>query len=137
MRKNTSSPRHLDPTLTSPYNKLVTENERLKKDLKLELSHMEKLQQSLSATQLTNQKLAEELRNSKSDTSVRSEGSMREKELMVKVEELQAEVEKKTFMLMEVKRHLKELAEKEKHSTSNNSVSYYIYSKLPLVLPTL
>ena len=86
------------------------------------MSRTEKLQHSLSNTQLHNQKLTQEVQLSHSSPSVSGEGRMRDTELMVKVEELQAELEKKTFMLMEVKRHLKEVAEKEKNTSLNNSV---------------
>lgn len=123
-RNKTEVPSSDYTSASSPYKRLVSENERLKRELKSELSRTEKLHHSLSSTQLQNERLTEEVQHSQSaGPSMLSEGQMRETELMVKVEELQAELEKKTAMLIEVKRHLKEAAEREKNTGLNSSVS--------------
>lgn len=120
----------------SPLDKVVAENERLVKDYKREVAKNGKLQLALSTLQIQHDKLSQEVdRFNKSASgsvplrqvllpSAASGGQQEELhmhsreggrgELEVKVEQLQAEVEKKTTMLMEVKRHLKEAAEREK-----------------------
>lgn len=118
----------------SPLEKVVAESERLAKDYKREVAKNGKLQLALSTLQIQHDKLTLEVdrfnKSASGSVPVRpfllasaasggrpeqlhsSEG--RRSELEVKVEQLQAEVEKKTTMLMEVKRHLKEAAEREK-----------------------
>ena len=95
----------------SPHSKIVAENDRLIKDLKKEVSKNEKLQLSLSTLQLQHNKLEGEVKQLKkcaADISGEDDGQE------VKMEELQAELEKKTSMLMEVKKHLKEAALRER-----------------------
>jgi len=124
-----TAPPLTNPIQSSSYHILVTENEKLKRDLRAELSHSQKLQQSLSSSQLHNKRLTQEVQRSHSsptmpsDPSMVSDLSMKDMEMKVKVEQLQAELEKKTTMLVEVKRHLKEAAEQEKISIANSSVS--------------
>ena len=89
----------------------MAENDRLIKDLKKEVSKNEKLQLSLSTLQLQHNKLegeVKQLKKSAADISGEDDGQE------VKMEELQAELEKKTSMLMEVKKHLKEAALRER-----------------------
>lgn len=117
----------------SPLDKIVAENERLARDYKKEVAKTRQLQLSLSTLQIQHDKLAQEVErfNKSASRSVPRSVPVRppppisgeeqlhvgdggHDELEVKVEWLQAELEKKTVMLMEVKRHLKEAAEREK-----------------------
>ncbi len=93
----------------SPYTKIVAENERLRKDLKKEVEKSDRLQLTLSTLQKHHDKLNQEVEGLNKTTPLSASY-----DLEVKVEVLQAEVEKKTAMLMEVKRHLKEAAERER-----------------------
>jgi SMC interacting uncharacterized protein involved in chromosome segregation len=115
----------------SSLEKIVTENERLVKDYKRELAKSEKLQLALSTLQIQHDKLTQEVdRLGKSaprsvPKGLASSGGQRkcDEGLEVRVEQLQAEVEKKTVMLMEVKRHLKEAAERERELKNISSES--------------
>ena len=109
------------PSLKSPYTKIVVENDRLRKDLKKEVARAEKLQLSLTTLQMQKDKFLLEAGREDETTPLPSSASgevSRCMELEVRVEELQAEVDKKTAMLMEVKKHLKEAAEREKELKS-------------------
>lgn len=122
-------------TSKSTYDKIVAENERLMKDYRREVAKTEKLQLTLSTLQIQHEKLTQEVdRFNKSASTTKAPHSFSvtgprasqlshvdrggHKELEVKVEQLQAEVEKKTAMLMEVKQHLKEAAERERELNS-------------------
>ncbi len=153
-------------TSSSLYDKIVTENERLVRDYKKEVSKNERLQVSLSKLQIQHNALSSEVDrfnksssgsqvvkappispsgagklgqpytksplakqlNQQSGASLQLDqwhgqhtgggASGGQNELEVKVEELQAEVEKKTTMLMEVKRLLREAAERERELKS-------------------
>lgn len=129
----------------SPLGKVVAENERLAKDYKREVAKNGKLQLALSTLQIQHHKLTQEVdtfnKSASGSVPVRSlllaPAGRQEQlhsskgghgELEVKVEQLQAEVEKKTTMLMEVKRHLKEAAEREKELkdiSSDAQVKHY------------
>lgn len=130
------------------YDKIVAENEQLVKDYKKEISKNERLQVSLSRLQVQYEALSTEVeRVNKTSTVIKvpptsphgaskpglssphSGASGGREELEVKVEELQAEVEKKTTMLMEVKRLLREAAERErelKSVTTDSQVLQYL-----------
>ena len=128
---------------------VVAENERLARDYKKEVAKTGKLQLSLSTLQIQHDKLTQEVeRFNKSAAGsvpvrpallVSSEERLHvggRGELEVKVEQLQAEVEKKTAMLMEVKRHLKEAAEREKE-IKNISSDAQVTSYVPLPTETV
>ena len=120
-----TAPPLINPTRSPPYQTLISENEKLKRELKAELLRSEKLQQSLSSTQLQSRRVSQDVHGSRSSPIMTSDTSMRDMELKVRVEELQAELEKKTAMLVEVKRHLKNAAERENTSIVSNSVSVW------------
>ena len=110
----------------SPYDKIVAENERLVKDYKREVNKAEKLEVALSMLQIQHDKLVQEVekfnKSASSSVAVKSPllaspgqlNHLGHNHLEVKVEQLQADLEKKTAMLMEVKKLLKEAAEREK-----------------------
>lgn len=97
------------------------------KDYKREMAKTERLQLALSTLEIQYDKLTQEVdRFNKSASSslppcvppsspkkVAHQRNDGRGELEVKMEQLQAEVEKKTTMLLEVKRHLKEAAKRE------------------------
>ena len=82
----------------------------------------EKLQLSLSTVELRNNKLQQELAEQAQildrsrDTRPKSRDQSRDYE--ERIERLQVELEKKTSMLMEVRRHLQEAVEREKQLKS-------------------
>lgn len=120
----------------STYDKIVAENDRLVRDYKKEMAKTEKLQLALATLQIQHDKLTQDVERfnrsaspslppplllSSTSPHAGHVGSQHEGmvsgghgDLEVKVEQLQAEVEKKTTMLMEVKKHLKEAAERER-----------------------
>ena len=112
------------PKLT--YDKIVSENDRLVRDHKKEVQKTEKLQLALATLQLQHDKLAHDVEcfnksasiskmsSLLSDASPHASHGVERGEFEIRVEQLQAEVEKKTTMLIEVKRHLKEAAERER-----------------------
>lgn len=124
----------------STYDKIVAENDRLVKEYKKEMAKTEKLQLALSTLQVQHDKLTKDVEqfNKSAPSSkpthlslsasprVSSPGQQHgsvggREDLEVRVEQLQAELEKKTTMLMEVKKHLKEAAEREKQLKSLSS----------------
>lgn len=138
----------------SPYDKIVTENDRLARDYKREMARTEKLQLTLSTLQIQHDKLSQEVDRLNKSVSVsipvklapstsgsrvgrqdKLRGDQLRGESEVKVEQLQAEVEKKTTMLMEVKRHLKEAAEREKElkNLSSDTQVHYFNECIPCI----
>ena len=125
--QRSTGPKH-SATSKSPYDKIVAENERLAKDYKREVAKTERLQLALTTLEIQRDKLAQEVErfsshppgvppsSPKKATPGPQVGHQRSEGhggLEVKVEQLQAEVEKKTSMLLEVKKHLKEAAKRE------------------------
>lgn len=121
-----------DHTSKSLHNKkIVSEYECLSKELEKQASQKKDLQLSLSTLQLQNKKLIQEVEGVKLNhtllpaSSLRHEGGAgggkREAELLVRVEELQAEVEKKTTMLMDVKKQLREATERKQTATPTDT----------------
>ena len=110
-------------------NKHNSEYARLKKELQKEISHTEELQLSLSSLQQHNSKLTQELEEIKinhghflaSSLHVGDGGGKREAELLVRPEKLQAGFEKKTLMLMDVKKQLMEASERERSAMPTDS----------------
>ena len=125
--QRSTGPKH-SATSKSPYDKIVAENERLAKDYKREVAKTERLQLALTTLEIQRDKLAQEVERFSSrppgvppsspkkatpGPQLGHQGSEGHGGLEVKVEQLQAEVEKKTSMLLEVKKHLKEAAKRE------------------------
>ena len=84
-----------------------------------ELDRIEKLQLSLTTMELRNDKLQKEVADLSHDQSRDVQSKSRDYE--ERIERLQVELEKKTSMLMEVRRHLHEAVEREKQLKSLSS----------------
>ena len=101
-----------------PIKETSSEIEHLRNSLQKEVSLTEVLQSSLNSLQLQNSNLIQEMEDlklGKLDILASSQSSGDQKvELLVKIEELEAEVENKTSMLIDVKKHLSLVAEREK-----------------------
>ena len=118
----------------SPFAKITAENDRLRKELKREVAKTERLQLAVSSLELQRDQLQQQSSGS-SDSLAASKRRGREKMgaaaaavgLEEKAERLQAELEKKTAMLMEVKTHLREAAQREREITAlTNNPQVYI-----------
>ena len=110
----------------SPFAKITAENDRLRKELKREVAKTERLQLAVSSLELQRDQLQQQSSSSSDSLAASSKLRGREKTgaaaaavgLEEKAERLQAELEKKTAMLMEVKTHLREAAQREREITA-------------------